>query len=124
MLEVLVAHPPDERLVARLANDGDLHAPSLLDVELLHALRALVRARKLSTDRASDARTDFAELAIVRYGHEPLADRIWELRDNLTAYDAAFVVLAEALGAPLVTCDSRLDKAPGHGAAVELYSVS
>ena len=111
-LAALVARPVDPDLVARLADDGDLHAPHLIDVEILHALRGLVRGGTLSADRAADVRSDLAELRINRYGHEPLADRIWELRDNLTAYDAAFVALAEALGVPLITCDVRLARAP------------
>ena len=120
VVAALVGRPPDRRLTDRLGADGDLHVPHLLDVELLHALRRLVRTGQLSEERAADARADFAELAVVRYGQQPLADRAWELRDNLTAYDATFVALAEALAVPLVTCDARLARAPGHRAAVEL----
>ena len=75
----------------------------------------------ISEDRAADARTDFSDLAIVRYPHVSLADRMWELRNNVTAYDAAFIALAEALGVPLVTCDTRLARAPGHAAIVEVF---
>lgn len=121
-LEAVASARPDEQLVARLAEDRDLHAPHLLDVEVLNALRGLVRGGHLSPDRAADARQDFADLTVVRYGHEPLSDRIWELRDNLTAYDAAFVALAELLGVPLVTCDSRL-AASVHDVRIELYAV-
>jgi predicted nucleic acid-binding protein len=121
VVAALVGRPHDRRLAGRLGSDGDLHAPHLLDVELLHALRRLVRTGELSQERAADARADFAELAVVRYGHEALADRTWELRDRLTAYDATFVALAEALGVPLVTCDARLARVPGHRAAVELF---
>ena len=121
VVAVLVGRPPDRRLADRLGTDGDLHAPHLLDVELLHALRRLVRTGSLSGERAADARADFAELTVVRYGQEPLADRAWELRDSLTAYDATFVALAEALGVPLVTCDARLARAAWHRAAVELF---
>ena len=121
VVAALVARPPNQALVDRLRVDGDLHAPHLLDVELLHALRRLVLAGQLSEDRAADVRTDFADLTVVRYGHTALADRVWELRHNLTAYDATFVALAEALDAPLVTCDARLARAPGSSAVVELY---
>ncbi len=96
-----------------MADDEDLHAPHLIDIEILNALRGLVRRGKLSADRAEDVRTDVADLAITRYGHEPLADRIWGLRDNLTACDAAFVALAEAVDVPLITCDALLANAPG-----------
>ena len=77
---------------------------------------------ELSDERAADARTDFGDLAIVRYPHIALSERIWELRHNLTAYDAAYVALAEALDVPLVTCDRHLNQAPGHTADVELFS--
>jgi predicted nucleic acid-binding protein len=121
VVDALASRPPDERLLARLGSDGDLHAPHLLDVELLHALRRLVAAGHLSEDRAADARSDFADLTIARYEHGFLADRIWELRHNLTAYDATFVALSEALDVPLVTCDRHLAASPGHRARVELF---
>ena len=119
LLAALADARPDPMLVQRLGDDGDLHAPHLIDIEILHALRGLVRAGKLSADRAQDVRSDVAALAITRYGHEPLADRIWALRENLTAYDAAFVALSEALKVPLITCDARLASAPDITA--ELY---
>jgi predicted nucleic acid-binding protein len=113
VLAALASWPPDPALVMRLADDGDLHAPHLIDIEILNALRGLVRGGQLSEDRAHDVRTDVEDLAITRYGHQPLMDRVWALRANLTAYDAAFVALADALEVPLVTCDARLAKAPG-----------
>ena len=64
---------------------------------------------------------DFADLTIVRYPHVSLAARMWELRHNVTAYDAAFITLAETLAVPLVTCDARLARAPGHTATVEVF---
>ena len=121
VLAALVARQPAAGLVECLAQDGDLHGPHLIDTEVLHALRRLTIAGAISDDRAADARRDFAELALVRYPHHPLSDRIWELRHNLTAYDATFVALAEALSVPLVTCDGRLASAPGHRANVELF---
>ena len=119
VLAVLAGRTQDRALVQRLTDDGDLHAPHLIDIEILRALRGLVRGGKLSLDRADDVRTDVADLTITRYGHEPLADRVWALRDNLTAYDAVFVALSEALEVPLITCDARLAAAPG--IAVEFY---
>ena len=120
-LGAIAARDPAPGLVERLADDGDLHSPHLIDTEVLHALRRMLRRGKISTDRAHDARTDFADLALVRYPHEPLSERVWELRENLTAYDATFVALAEALDVPLVTCDARLAAAPGHRARIEVY---
>jgi predicted nucleic acid-binding protein len=122
VLTSLAARDPAPGLVERLAQDGDLHGPHLIDTEVLHALRRMTIAGQLSDDRAADARNDFAELALVRYPHQPLSDRVWALRHNLTAYDATFVALAEALGVPLVTCDARLASAPGHRAKVEVFA--
>lgn len=124
VLEALAAVDPAPGLVERLARNGDLHAPHLIDVEVLHALRRITIARAISEDRAADTRADYAELALTRYPHRPLSDRVWELRHNLTAYDATFVALAEALDAPLVTCDARLASAAGHGARIELFAAS
>ena len=107
--------------LAERLDEEELVAPHLLDLEFLHVLRRLVRLGAVTEDRAADARTDFAELAVTRYPHEPLADRIWELRFNLTAYDASFVALAEALGVALITCDAALRTAPGITAAIELF---
>jgi len=121
VLDAVVARRPAAGLVERLSGDGDLHAPHLIDVELLHALRRLERDGAIGVDRAADARVDLRDLALTRYPHHPLADRIWELRHALSAYDATFVALAEVLQAPLVTCDARLASASGHHARVELY---
>ncbi len=122
LLEAIVGVNPSAGLIERLADDGDLHAPHLIDIEVLHGLRRLNALGELSDERASDARADFRDLALVRYPHVALSNRIWELRHNLTAYDAAYVALAEALEVPLVTCDGRLSQAPGHNAQVDLFS--
>jgi predicted nucleic acid-binding protein len=121
VIGALTGRPPSLEVMERLAGDSDLSAPHLLDVEFLYALRRLVRDRQLSEDRAADARADFAALTITRYEHTLVADRVWELRHSLTAYDATFVALAELLDAPLVTFDARLARAPGHTAVVELF---
>lgn len=121
LLSAVIQQPRNGELVARLSQDADLHAPHLIDVEMLHALRRLVARRQLTEERAADARLDLADLVLVRYPHQPLADRIWELRHNLTAYDATFVALSEALSVPLITCDSRLASAGTHSASVELF---
>lgn len=112
--------PPNPRIIERLATDGDLRAPHLIDVEFVHALRGLVRRRQIGQERAAQAMADFGDLRIVRYAHVHLRDRIWELRDNLTAYDAAFVALAEVLNVPLVTTDGALARVSTHLARVEV----
>lgn len=120
VIEALVGSPPNRSLLARLEDD-DLHAPHLIDVEFLHVVRGLVLRGVLNEDRAGDARQDFADLTITRYAHLPLLERMWQLHPDLSAYDAAFVALSEALGAPLVTTDARAARAPGHLATVELF---
>lgn len=124
ILDAIAAREPAPGLIERLAADGDLHAPHLIDVEVLHALRRMALRKQITAERAADARADFAETALLRYPHEPLSDRIWELRHNLSAYDAAFVALAETLQAPLLTCDARLASASGHDAQIELFEVA
>jgi predicted nucleic acid-binding protein len=120
LVSVLAGSDADPRLVDRIASTGSLHAPHLLDTEFARALRGLVR-RGLSVDRARGALDDLAELPTIRYPAVGLLDRIWELRDTLTAYDATFVALAEALSCPLITCDFRLARA-GHTAIVEVFA--
>lgn len=121
VIEALAADPPHDALLARLRADDELHALHLIDVEFLHALRGLVQRGEIGLERAIDARSDFADLLILRYPHPALADRMWALRHNLSAYDAAFIALSEALDMPLVTVDSRLARAPGHSANVEVF---
>lgn len=124
ILDAIAAYEPAPGLLTRLSDDGDLHAPHLIDVEILHALRGMVMRNEITSDRAADARTDFADAALLRYPHEPLSDRIWALRHDLSAHDAAFVALAETLGAPLLTTDARLAGSSGHHAEIELFEVS
>jgi predicted nucleic acid-binding protein len=101
-----------KRARAALSGDG-LCAPALLDVEVLQALRGRVRGGRLGAEPATRAVADLARLPIRRLDSVPLLERIWRLRDNVTAYDAAYVALAEALDAVLVTADARLAAAPG-----------
>jgi predicted nucleic acid-binding protein len=116
--------PGAARLRERMAQDPDetLHAPYLFDVEVLHALRGLTLGGLISESRSRHAVEALSDVRVTRYPHGPLVARMWDLRDNLTAYDAAYVALAEALDAPLVTTDGRLSRAAGHRAWVELYS--
>ncbi|HWC38211.1 MAG TPA: type II toxin-antitoxin system VapC family toxin [Acidimicrobiales bacterium] len=112
-----------EELRSRLQADGDLHAPEVLDLEVAAVLRRLVvMERALGPRRASRALEDLADLPVERYSHRPLLGRVWALRHNLPAYDAAYVALAEALGAVLLTADRRLARCPGLRCELELVS--
>lgn len=98
-----------------------LHSPHLLDLEVAQVLRRLVREGTISGRRGQEALSDLLALRITRYPHFPLLPRIWQHRHNLSAYDAAYVTLAERLGAPLITRDARISAASGHTARVELF---
>lgn len=98
---------------------GAVHAPHLLAVEVTQVLRRFVDQRRLGSDRAAAALDDLIALGVERHAHEQLLPLMWSLRANLTAYDAAYVALADVLEAPLVTCDRRLAVAP-HGVRVHL----
>jgi len=120
-IELLLGTALSDRLSARLLNSKErLHAPHLFDVEILQVLRRLVQLRKISADRAQLAIDDAAGMAIERHAHFNLLPRIWALRDALSAYDATYVALAEAMDSPLITCDGKLARAHGHSAKVEL----
>lgn len=97
-----------------------LHAPHLLDIEVAQVIRRYSAKGEIDHERGRAALTDLADLPLHRYPHDFLLPRIWDLRSNLTAYDAAYVALAEALDAPLLTRDRRLAAAAGHHARVEL----
>jgi predicted nucleic acid-binding protein len=98
-----------------------LHCPHLLDLEIVQVLRRLSREGTIGSQRAGEAMKDLLDLRIVRYPHFLLLPQIWRLRHNLSAYDAAYVALAEKLGAALITRDSRMASAVGNTVAVEVY---
>lgn len=117
----LVRTAAAQRIESRIfARNQSLHAPELLDLEFAQVLRRLVREGALTASRAEAAIQDLLDLRITRYPHFVLLPRIWQLRHNLSAYDAAYVVLAETLGATLLTRDARLASAVGHAATVEV----
>ena len=96
----------------RLGSDS-VAVPHLVDSEICHSLRRLCRLGTISVQKAERLLGDWARLGIQRFGVVALLGRIWELRDNLTAYDATYVALAEALDCPLLTTDAHLARAPG-----------
>ena len=98
-----------------------LHGPEFLDLEVLNVLRRYVRAGTVAADRAEAAVRRLDELDLQRHRHGPMLPRIWSWRANLTAYDAAYVALAEVVDCPLLTTDARLSKAPGLPVPVELF---
>lgn len=120
-LELLLVTSAGEAVARIVGRTGEtLHAPHLIDLEVLQAVRRFVRSDQLTPARAAQALDDFAALRVQRYGHLALATRIWELRENATAYDAAYLALAEALPGTLLTCDAALASVPGSYARVEV----
>ena len=123
LIEALLRTPLGDRCTERLLRPGNqLFAPHLLDVEVTQVLRRYAQRGQLRDARGREALQDLAAFPLIRCSHEPLLDRMWELRHSLSAYDAAYIALAEALDAPLVTCDARMARAHGHSARVEVLS--
>jgi predicted nucleic acid-binding protein len=121
IVEMLLQTEAGRAITGALLDGRDtLHAPQLLDVEVAQVLRRFVLRGDLYESRAREAIDTLRVFPLTRYPHEPLLDRIWALRDNLTAYDAAYVALAEGLRSRLLTRDARLAHAPGTSAAVQL----
>ncbi len=97
-----------------------LYVPPLMDVEVAQVLRRFAISGEADAERCRAALADLMDFPVARYPHDFLLPRVWELRSNLTAYDATYVALAEALDAPLLTRDQKLANAPGHHARIEL----
>ena len=120
VIEVLLRTTRAAKIEERIFKKAtSLSAPHLLDLEVLQVLRRY-SGREMSEDRCHLAIIDFQDLPITRYPHHLFVHRIWELRKSMTAYDAAYVALAEALEAPLLTCDTKLASAHGHTARILL----
>lgn len=121
ILEMLLQTKAADRVMDRLFGRPEtLHAPHLIDVEVLQVLRRYVAGRQIDAARAEESLAAFVVMPLERYSHELLLSRMWQLRGNLTAYDASYVALAELLDAPLLTRDARLARATGHYAEIEL----
>lgn len=121
VLELLLCTPASRVVETRLFDGREtLHAPHLLDVEVAQVIRRYASKGEIAPERGREVLVDLVDLPLRRYPHDILLPRIWELRKNLTAYDAAYVALAEALEAPLLTRDKRLAGSPGLAARVEL----
>ena len=121
MVEIVLRTETGNRSWTRLRHRSEtLHAPHVLDLEVANALRRCL-ARGEVDDRGGDtALVNLEYVQIERHPHQPLLERIWQFRHNLTAYDAAYLALAERLDAPLLTLDSGLVSVAGHHARVEL----
>ena len=121
LLEALLRTPAAEAVEKRLFGAREtLHAPHLLDIEVTQVIRRYVALGEVDEVRGRAAIADLGDFPLRRYPHGFLLSRVWDLRSNLTAYDAVYVALAETLDAPLVTRDRRLAAAAGHHARVEL----
>jgi predicted nucleic acid-binding protein len=118
LLQTAVGQQIDSRIYSR---GESLHAPHLLDLEVAQVLRRLVREAAVSVPRADQAIQDLLDLRVTRYPHFVFLPHIWRLRDNFSAYDAAYVALAEKLGATLLTRDTRLTSASARVVNIELF---
>ena len=105
-----------------LHSDQLLHAPHLLDIEFVHALRRMTQSGTIQQSSAQQALDDLADLRLIRHSHGTLLQRIWELRASISAYDAAYIALAEALDMQLLTCDAKLSRSHGHRAKILLLA--
>lgn len=125
VVELLLNTATGRRVAERIAPpEVSLHAPHLIDLEVAQVLRRYVQLERFDADRGRLALEHLSALDLERYPHELFLSRIWNLRDNLTAYDAAYVSLAEALGAPLLTADRKLAAVPGIRTAVEVLTAT
>ena len=121
VVRLLANRPLDDGLRQRFAAPRAVHAPHLIDAEVASAVRGLLLGGKIGLPRAVEMLADFTALRITRYPVHPYLGRIIELRNNLTAYDACYVALAETLRIPLLTQDEKFSRATGHHAELQVY---
>lgn len=122
LVAALAGVDPLSSAIARRLDGERLLAPELIDVEFANALRGLVRGGKVTIEQAERAMEAAVTFPLERVPHRPLMTRLWELRDNLTAYDATYVALAEVLETSLLTGDRRIRDAPGVRCVVEMIA--
>jgi predicted nucleic acid-binding protein len=123
LVELVLDTPAGRRVASRIADPAlGLHIPHLADVEVTQALRRYTQKGEIDASESAQALTDLRALDLQRHAHEPLLDRVWELRENFSAYDATYIALAEVLDTILLTCDGPLARAPGMVARVELIA--
>jgi predicted nucleic acid-binding protein len=120
-LELLLRTEKGIKVQERVLDSAEsLHAPHLIDIEVTQTLRRLVILKEITAVRGKQALEDHLAVNFKRAEHKDLLERVWSLRDSITAYDAAYVVLAEILDSPLITCDAKLARSHGHKARIEL----
>ena len=125
LVELVLGTPTGRVIASRIADPAvGLHVPHLADIEVAQALRRYAKGGELDASAAAVALEDLRALDLQRHAHEPLLDRVWELRQHLSAYDAVYVALAEVLETVLLTCDGRLARASGVARHVELVKRS
>jgi predicted nucleic acid-binding protein len=114
LVELILSTPAGQLVRERIADPAEaLHVPHLADIEVTQALRRYVRAHAIDAGTAAAALDDYRALDLQRHAHEPFLERVWELRDNLSAYDAVYIALAEVMDTTVLTMDARLSRAPG-----------
>ena len=120
VLEIALRRPAANAVIQRMFGESDeLHAPHIIDVEAAHVIRRFRRLGEISDEVGREAIAYLETMPVERHPHVHLLSRIWALRENLTAYDAAYVALAEVLAAPLLTRDAKLARSSGHAARIE-----
>lgn len=121
ILEILLRTKSALSIEKRIFSKGQtLHAPHLIDIEIAQVIRRYTSAGEITAERGFQAIEDFIDFRISRYSHDILLHRIWELRTNMTAYDAAYVALAEILDSPLLTRDAKLTRSAASTAKIQL----